>query len=166
MAVTVLGNFDVVNLDVIPDFTKPGMWYEFYTGDSLNVTDPAATIALKAGEYRLYTTAKLPKPYFTGIDETFLDQMSGNRNVLVFPNPSDRLFTFLVKVPKQSSLEVAVFNFLGTKILHYSPGIMNQGINTFTLDMASVTGSKISAGVYFYRLTAGNFSESGKLIVK
>ena len=39
MNAVVLGNFDVTSDSINPYFQNTGWWYEFFTGDSLNVSD-------------------------------------------------------------------------------------------------------------------------------
>ncbi|MDP4282515.1 MAG: alpha-amylase family glycosyl hydrolase, partial [Bacteroidota bacterium] len=87
MNVTVLGNFNVYGGQIEPDFQNKGTWFDYFSGDSLAVTDTAALITLLPGEYHIYTTIKLKKPLFTGIDEPGSLAESGN-NVRLFPNPS------------------------------------------------------------------------------
>ena len=58
MDVTVLGNFDIITQEVDPAFPNTGKWYEFFTGDSLEVSNPTQPISFLPGEYRLYTTRK------------------------------------------------------------------------------------------------------------
>ena len=166
MDATVLGNFDVVDRNVTPDFTRTGMWYEFYTGDSLNVADTSATLAFQPGEYRLYTTVKLVKPWFTAIDENHVPGIVNPGHVVVYPNPSDGRFSFVVNLQQPSPAKVTVFNMYGVRIENLVLGHLNQGINTFTLDLSAEQGNKRCAGIYFYRLDAGNLHESGKMIVK
>ncbi len=62
MDVTVIGNFDVSPHEIDPAFTQTGTWYEYFSGDSLTVTDINAPIYLEQSEYRIYTTKKLAKP--------------------------------------------------------------------------------------------------------
>jgi 1,4-alpha-glucan branching enzyme len=166
MDATILGNFDVVDQNVIPDFSKKGIWYEFYTGDSLNVSDTAATLALMPGEYRLYTTVKLPKPVFTGIDENNQPQLLNDHQVLVYPNPSDKLFNFVFNLPRPSPVEISIFNVLGHIVKKVAFDHPQAGLNNFLLDLSTEQEGKISAGIYFFRLDAGVLHESGKLVVE
>lgn len=59
MDVVVLGNFEVTTEFIDPTFTKTGIWYEYYTGAQLKVSNTNKLIPLQAGEYRLYTTKLL-----------------------------------------------------------------------------------------------------------
>ena len=62
MDVTVIGNFDVQPHEIDPGFTTAGTWYEYFTGDSLVVTDIHAPILLEKSEYRIYTSANVEHP--------------------------------------------------------------------------------------------------------
>jgi hypothetical protein len=44
---------------VNPQFTQSGKWYDYFSGDSITVTNPTALISLKAGEWHVYTTKRL-----------------------------------------------------------------------------------------------------------
>lgn len=63
MDVVVLGNFEVTTEFIDPTFTKTGIWYEYYTGAQLKVSNTNKLISLQAGEYRLYTTKLLHDRY-------------------------------------------------------------------------------------------------------
>ncbi|MCX6266887.1 MAG: alpha-amylase family glycosyl hydrolase [Bacteroidetes bacterium] len=163
MDVTVLGNFDVSGLNVIPGFTRKGMWYEFFTGDSLNVADTAASLSFAAGEYRLYTTVKLSKPNFTGFDDKNLQGLN-NQHLLLYPNPSDGLLNFVINLPQTSTVEVTVFNMLGHVVSKVAFDHLQPGMNNFSLDLHAGNPDKIPCGLYFFKLDAGSFHESGKFI--
>jgi glycosidase len=62
MDVVIIGNFDITNKSLNPNFTKTGTWYEYFSGEVRTVTNQTANIDLKPGEYRLYSTVKLADP--------------------------------------------------------------------------------------------------------
>jgi hypothetical protein len=163
MEATVLGNFDVTERSITPDFTTTGMWYEFFTGDSVYVTDVSAPLTFKAGEYRLYTTQRLPKPVFTGINNDLQHGM-GTGEVFVYPNPSAGTFTFTLNLTEPSLVQITVVNVLGAVVRKSSPGHFQPGKNNFTMDMGNDNDHELPPGIYFYRLEAGNFVTTGKLI--
>ncbi|MDP1621709.1 MAG: alpha-amylase family glycosyl hydrolase [Bacteroidales bacterium] len=163
MDATVLGNFDVIDRNITPDFTKTGPWYDFYAGDTLNVTDIATPMEFKPGEYRLYTTVKLVKPYFTAIDETLAGKREKGQ-ALIYPNPSEGMFNFIIDLPQASLVEISVFNLFGNLVQRFSPGHRSQGISTIQLDLSGSNNRKLQPGVYFYRLDAGRLHDRGKLI--
>jgi glycosidase len=167
MDATVLGNFDVINRDVVPDFTKTGKWYEFYTGDSLDVQNVSDKLNFKPGEYRIYTTVKLTKPIFTAIDEIQFNHPEGNRMVFTYPNPSDGVINVAVNLPVSSKqLEITVFDIHGRIVGKTLTTNQHQGINEFNLDLRDVCKGKLSCGVYFLRISGENFFETSKLVIK
>jgi 1,4-alpha-glucan branching enzyme len=162
MDVTVLGNFDVTEQSVVPGFTKTGMWYEFFSGDSLNVANVDAPLAFKPGEYRLYTTRRLPKPQYTGINETPADKSHGG--VIVYPNPSNGIFHFELLLQQTSEISVQLYSSQGHLIKSEQVGSFPAGLRSFEVDFRSATSGL--PGLYFYRLDAGANHSSGKLFIR
>jgi hypothetical protein len=167
MDATVLGNFDVVNKNVIPNFTKKGMWYEFYSGDTLNVTDTTAILPFKPGEYRLYTTVKLPKPFFTGIDDNEFRQLAGDQRVVVYPNPSDGVFNVVVDLPAAlAKMDITIQDIQGKLVGRQTINQIKQGVNEFTVNLHEISRTKLSRGIYLITITGETFLGTGKVVVR
>ena len=62
-------------------------------------------------------------------------------------------------VPKAIDYTLAVYNITGQEVAVFS-GKANPGENTVEID-----GSNWSSGVYFYRLNAGSFSDTKKMVM-
>jgi hypothetical protein len=62
MDVVIIGNFDVVPIDIIPGFTQTGVWYDYFGGNAIVETSLNNAFELQPGEYRIYTTEQLPTP--------------------------------------------------------------------------------------------------------
>jgi len=62
MDVVIIGNFDVVPIDIVPGFTQTGVWYDYFTGDAIVENNLSNAFELQPGEYRIYTTEALPTP--------------------------------------------------------------------------------------------------------
>ena len=164
MDALVLGNFDVNGQNVIPSFTKTGTWYEYYTGDSLVVTNTSDVLALKAGEYRLYTTVKLPKPVFTGLDDPAGTFLPGSL-LRVFPNPSSGPVTFELLLKEKKDIKLHIYNVNGRQIGTVYEGNLNEGIHDLYWNRES-SGLQHTPGMYFYNLGTAGYSESGKFIIE
>jgi hypothetical protein len=67
----VVGSYRTTALDMIPGFTHVGTWYDYLTGEALEVTDLEATMPFAPGEFHVYTDVALDVPELTEID---LDQ--------------------------------------------------------------------------------------------
>lgn len=55
----VIGNFGMAAEPIAPLFTQTGTWYDYFSGDSISVTDVNATVNLAAGQWHIYTTIRL-----------------------------------------------------------------------------------------------------------
>jgi len=62
MEVTIAGNFNVTATDIDPNFTQAGDWYDFFSGDTLSVSNTDTTISMEPGEFHIYTTQKFEAP--------------------------------------------------------------------------------------------------------
>ncbi|MDP3352250.1 MAG: alpha-amylase family glycosyl hydrolase [Flavobacteriaceae bacterium] len=78
MDVVIVGNFDVTTKAINPQFTKTGTWYEYFTGEIRTVSNTTATIDLKPGEYRLYSTVKIADPFGTASEDNDGDGVSNS----------------------------------------------------------------------------------------
>jgi len=55
----ILGNFGLGEESITPNFPSSGMWYDYFSGDSIDVTITSEMIDLKAGEWHIFTDKKL-----------------------------------------------------------------------------------------------------------
>ncbi|MFK7806503.1 MAG: DUF4961 domain-containing protein [Saprospiraceae bacterium] len=59
---TIIGNFDVVKKSIDPNFQSTGTWYDYFSGESISVSDVNAMIDLEPGEFHIYTDEPLETP--------------------------------------------------------------------------------------------------------
>jgi hypothetical protein len=52
--VVAMANFDVTDRSKDVNFTKAGVWKDFFSGEEITTTAATESITLEAGEYRLY----------------------------------------------------------------------------------------------------------------
>ncbi len=86
-----------------------------------------------------------------------------------YPNPFNPTTTIEFGVPDIAKGEVQVtlevFNTRGQKIRTLVNESRQAGSYSVTWDSRNDFGRAVSSGVYFYRMQAGNFMESKKLIL-
>ncbi len=64
MNVVVSANFANSSLSMTPGFQHSGTWYNFFTGESFDVSDPGGhSVSYNSGDYYVYTDVQQPKPY-------------------------------------------------------------------------------------------------------
>ena len=121
--ITLLGNFGMTDLSVVPGFQHTGIWYEFFSGNELSVTEVNASILLKPGEYRLYSDKKLP-----AFDEltTTNSGLSGNKAIKIYPNPTHDIVQLELQEPVQ---RIELYSAEGKLLQAQKPGINRPTIN-------------------------------------
>jgi 1,4-alpha-glucan branching enzyme len=166
MDVVVVGNFDVYQGNITPGFSQTGPWYDFFGGDTLNVTTLSDQISLQPGEYHIYTTVKLPKPQFTGINDASSATKQDGEYLLVYPNPSSGAFTiqYIIDIPLHARITVS--DIYGRPVAILLDGKADKGTHTVIWNGLDDRGQKVSPGMYIYNFDAGDHSETGKLIVQ
>jgi glycosidase len=64
MNTVIAGNMNVTSITMSPGFSQSGAWYDYFSGETVNITDPAnQTFTFAPGEFRVFTSIALPKPY-------------------------------------------------------------------------------------------------------
>jgi hypothetical protein len=77
-----------------------------------------------------------------------------------YPNPFNPSTTFNYAVPTRSHVSLTVFNTLGQKVAELVNGEKEAGTYNVTFD-----ASRVTSGVYLYRIQAGSFVQTKKLVV-
>jgi hypothetical protein len=160
MDVVVLGNFDIYPREIAPNFTRTGTWYEFFTGNSINVTaaNENTPISLLQGEYKLYTSKQVTRPSFlAGIENPADDTGNGGLVFEVFPNPfSEEAMIRFTGDDEYQPHTVELFSVDGTCVRVIA---VPAGISEMTLE-----GSGLAQGVYYLKVTSGRISSVRKVM--
>jgi hypothetical protein len=77
-----------------------------------------------------------------------------------YPNPFNPSTSIRYSVPTGSEVTLKVYDALGREVATLVDGFVSAGSHQATLDASS-----LASGMYVYRMTAGSFSESRKLVV-
>ncbi|HEY5533639.1 MAG TPA: T9SS type A sorting domain-containing protein [Ignavibacteria bacterium] len=75
-----------------------------------------------------------------------------------YPNPFNAKSNIKYQISKISDVQIKIFDILGREIAILVNEKLNPGTYEVTFD-----GSNLPSGVYFYKLSAGNFTETKKL---
>lgn len=164
MNAVVLGNFDVVGANIQPNFQSTGWWYDYFNADSINVSNTAANIYLQPGEFKLYTSSRLPAPepgLLTGIEEEYADVTVTDYKLFQnYPNPFNPSTVILYSLPAAGEVSLKIYDMLGNEIAELAKGEKAAGLYEVTFD-----ASDLASGVYLYKLQAGNFVQTRKLML-
>lgn len=156
MNVCIIGNFGVQDGTIEADFQHTGMWYDYFTGDSLMVGNTPQQIDLQQGEFHLYTDVKLTTPETgLGVDE------AGDVSSLIkklYPNPTSGHFSLELDVDGTSALSVSLYDHNGRFVQ--------------SLDKSQISGKitlsynlSVPAGLYFVSLQTDSERAFYKVVV-
>ncbi len=81
------------------------------------------------------------------------------------PNPFNPSTRIQFELPKAGHIKLTVFNVLGQTVKTLTDEKLTAGKHSVIFDGIDVNGSKIASGIYFYRLEAGEFTQSKKMIL-
>ena len=82
-----------------------------------------------------------------------------------FPNPFNPTTTIRYALPKDVSVQLEVFNLLGQRVKVLTNGYQSAGFKTIVWDGSDQYGNAVSSGIYIYRLTAGEFTKTRKMML-
>jgi|GEM_PF-1317652 len=77
-----------------------------------------------------------------------------------YPNPFNPSTKIDFTIPSSSQVVLKVFNVLGQEVASLVNGTMTAGSHTVTFD-----ASKLASGVYLYKITAGSFVSTRKMVL-
>jgi glycosidase len=164
MKVNIIGNFGVYQSNINPNFQQPGEWYDYLSGDSINVSDQNALIPIAPGEYHIYTTVKLPVP-----DLSFTTAVKNNESGIItnykleqnFPNPFNPSTTIEYQIPKAGLITLKIFDILGREV----ETLVNNEYKSSGDYKVVFSASNLASGIYFYQLKADEFTSAKKMIL-
>jgi photosystem II stability/assembly factor-like uncharacterized protein len=76
-----------------------------------------------------------------------------------YPNPFNPSTTIQFSVPERVNVKLTIYNMLGQKVARLAEGEVERGVHELTFD-----ASHLPSGVYIYRLQAGDYVESRKML--
>jgi hypothetical protein len=77
-----------------------------------------------------------------------------------YPNPFNPVTKIDFSIPKNGLVTIKIYDILGKEVEVITSKIYSAG--TYSIDY---DGSKLSSGVYFYKLTSGDFSSTKKMML-
>ena len=105
-----------------------------------------------------------PTNLLTGYEELETDHSSKSINLLQnYPNPFNPTTNFRFIIPfreSDSQISLRIFDSLGREVSTVIEGKMRSGSHSIPFNASS-----LSSGVYYYRLSAGEFIETKKMVV-
>lgn len=82
-----------------------------------------------------------------------------------YPNPFNPMTTIEYSLPEQSQVKLEVFNVLGQRVKTLADVVQPAGRHRMVWDGKDAQGKDVASGIYFYRLQAGEFTDSKRMVI-
>jgi 1,4-alpha-glucan branching enzyme len=155
----IIGNFDVVDDIYSLSFPHDGNWFDYFSGESVEVNNGKINLHLKAGQFHIFMDKVQLKPELKIPAQAPSVLIDGQGLLHIFPNPSNSEITFYVNSPNIAQL---YFYDINGKIIgsyNISSSGIPQRINFDDL------GLYLKTGIYFCKLISGEYIETQKFII-
>ena len=158
----IIGNFNVVHQSIDPEFFHTGMWYDYFTGDSIDVTDINDPFNLNPGEFHILSNFYLDPPeenlLSTRTENVFLpNTMEIKQN---YPNPFNPSTFIEISGNENKHTCLQIFDINGKLIDTLMDESFVSGIQTLQWDASS-----FPSGIYIARISSGSIHKSIKMLL-
>ncbi len=146
-----LGNFDVQENTVSLTFPETGKYYEFFSGDSIEISSVSQSIALAAGEYRLYSTRKFSEARVV----TDIESISvAENNIRIYPNP----VVSVLNISAKDEIDAIRIYSLNGQQLYCN--------NNIASSETKINTKAFAPGVYFINIVQNNQAITQKVVIQ
>ncbi len=82
-----------------------------------------------------------------------------------YPNPFNPTTVIAYRLPATAKVSVSIYNLLGQIVRTYYQGEQSAGEHRVTWDSRDENGQNVASGMYFYKLVAGDFIATRKMVL-
>lgn len=165
--VSIIGNFGVAAANISAEFYNRGNWFEFFSGDSISVTDPGMVFNLGPGEFRIFTNKRLERPdsdLITAVEELASELPDAFHLHQNYPNPFNPSTVIKYQLPLNSHVKIAIYDLMGRRVRELLAKEMPAGQHSIAWDGRDDYGRELASGIFMARMQTGQFVETRKLV--
>ncbi|MBT5355608.1 MAG: T9SS type A sorting domain-containing protein, partial [Candidatus Marinimicrobia bacterium] len=82
-----------------------------------------------------------------------------------YPNPFNPTTTLRYDLPDDTQVRIMIYDIMGRKVKSLVNSQQNAGFKSVVWDATNESGQPVSAGMYLYRISAGNFHSVKKMVL-
>jgi hypothetical protein len=159
MNVMIYGNWGITDASFPATFPSTGRWYEYFTGDSIDITQVTNTMQVEAGGYRLYTSRRLSAPNLA-LSEPQPAHAKLAPALNIYPNPSTNR-AIIERSDEESGLP-ATLDIRNVQGQLLSTLRMEAGQSVLDWNLQSAAGHPLPSGLYLISI---NGMGHGRLVI-
>jgi hypothetical protein len=142
----------------LSEYTGQNIYVRFHLTDQstdADLTDPGWTI----------DNIKIITGNATGIDEGVDSFTPVSVLYPNYPNPFNPETTIRFAVAAKSRVKLDIYNLKGQRVRSLADGLFNSGTHDIRWNGTDEQGTSVASGIYFCKLTAGNYTRTQKMIM-
>ncbi len=156
----VVGNFGVTAGSATTTFPAAGTWYDFFSGETVEVTDPTAPVALAPGEYHVYLSQ--PADLGGGVISTGTNDAAVARlSFSLSPNPTAGNLRTAFTLEQSSRVDITLIDLMGRPVRQLYQGMLGAGNQQVDARVGD-----LPAGTYFVRIKDGGQSAVRPVVIR
>lgn len=156
MDVVIVGNFGMQGFTMVPGFNQTGTWYDYFTGEPIQVNDINQEFFYAPGQYHIYTSVPLETPEI----EVHVNEIAKTYNVPAWPNPFyNQLSVDLSEFAGQNAV-VRVLDLNGRVIAELFNGTVPHGKSLMTNDHLSA----LKGGIYLLEVATASHRDCQRIV--
>jgi len=141
---------------LVTEYDTPGFAYDAFLADGyIYVADKYSLMVLES-----YFGADEVKEFAD--EENIPASYSLSQN---YPNPFNPETNIGFTMPKSGQLKLEIFNILGQKVRTLVDQYLKAGHKVVDWDGKDDSGKEVSSGMYLYRMTTPEFSQTKKMVL-
>ena len=82
-----------------------------------------------------------------------------------YPNPFNPVTTLRYDLPEQSTVNIIIYDMLGRQVRTLLNQTQDAGFKSVIWDATNDYGKPVSVGVYLYKIQAGEFIQTKKMVL-
>ncbi|NJB86385.1 glycosidase [Lewinella marina] len=155
----IVGNFGVTTNTTTHAVPAAGTWYDYFTGESVEITNSSASIQLAPGEYRLYLSQPVERS--GGRLTSTNDEEVARLAFTLSPNPTGGQLRTSFFLEQAATVSVTLIDLMGRPVRQLHSGFLPAGPQQLAAELGG-----LPAGTYFVRITEGRQSAVRPLILR
>jgi hypothetical protein len=147
--------FDAIALNTVPSYHWVGAsWYMVNISSTPDISMPQHASPLIA----VYEGILSVDDDIAGTPKTF--SLKNN-----YPNPFNPVTNIHYELHQNTYVEITIYDILGREVKKLVSGYLVSGYHEATWNGTNDLGIPVAAGIYFYKVEAGNFTQTKKMIL-
>jgi glycosidase len=149
-----IANFALIDRTIGDIFPSLGKWYDYFTGEEINITDLSKSYSFQGGEFHIYTTNQFPKPEanlvtWKALNNTILAlENETEEDIKLYPNPSQEKIQIEIPAFTKGIFLLKINNLTGRMVSEFE---IRGGQKSYSIDIKN-----LPEGTYFLNAEQGD----------